>query len=468
MPGYSRCHEALRQGAAEGRGGVAQLWADDLSAQAELWRSRSADGVLWVIIHSLLERPLLVGTCYLPPKGSGGCPSDLDGWWLRLALDVADAAGTGSIILTGDLNARTGSLPDWPEDGEASCTPRTSMDTAPANSHGRSLLQLCIAAGLRICNGRCGPSSGMATSFGVRGNGQAVADYVAVSEALLPHVVHLEVLGWHPAALQADHATLHLEMELVGQPQRGAAEQPPACTEPEWQPAPQQRQFRRPKDPQQLQAAVEQLTLLCGQLAALADAADTAETDADLAGLAGWMEEAVCSAMAAAGIRQQRQGPQQRQLPRHLRQEFGIRQLRRAKRRVHGESAQRTARNELKRQLRRAYRAAACLRGEANEELLESNPTAFFQSFNRMQQQQQQQQVAHAATEEASQQPSDSAQQQLASLAARMHAPFTAADVAAHCRRLKARKAVAGSLAPWFLKAASNQLASVCYSHPAW
>ncbi|KAL4434777.1 hypothetical protein ABPG77_005304 [Micractinium sp. CCAP 211/92] len=87
--------------------------------------------------------------------------------------------------------------------------------------------------------------------------------------------------------------------------------------------------------------------------------------------------------MAAAGIRQQRQGPQQRQLPRHLRQEFGIRQLRRAKRRVHGESAQRTARNELKRQLRRAHPAAACLRGEANEELLESNPTAFFQSFNR-------------------------------------------------------------------------------------
>lgn len=74
MPGYSRCHEALRQGATEGRGVVAQPWADDLPAQADLWRSRSADGLLCVIIHGLLERPLLVGTCYLPPKGSSGCP----------------------------------------------------------------------------------------------------------------------------------------------------------------------------------------------------------------------------------------------------------------------------------------------------------------------------------------------------------------------------------------------------------
>ena len=42
-----------------------------------------------------------------------------------------------------------------------------------------------------------------------------------------------------------------------------------------------------------------------------------------------------------------------------------------------------------------------------------------------------------------------------------MHAPLTAADVATHCRRLKGRKAVAGSLPPWFLKAASSQLSHV-------
>jgi hypothetical protein len=42
-----------------------------------------------------------------------------------------------------------------------------------------------------------------------------------------------------------------------------------------------------------------------------------------------------------------------------------------------------------------------------------------------------------------------------------MHAPFTAAEVAADCRRLKGRKSVAGSLPPWFLKAAAAELAPV-------
>jgi hypothetical protein len=40
-----------------------------------------------------------------------------------------------------------------------------------------------------------------------------------------------------------------------------------------------------------------------------------------------------------------------------------------------------------------------------------------------------------------------------------MRAPFTASEVAADARRVKPRKAVAGSLPPWFLKAAASQLA---------
>ena len=39
--------------------------------------------------------------------------------------------------------------------------------------------------------------------------------------------------------------------------------------------------------------------------------------------------------------------------------------------------------------------------------------------------------------------------------------PFTIADVAAHCRRLKGHKAVAGSVPPWYLQQAGTQLAHV-------
>ena len=55
--------------------------------------------------------------------------------------------------------------------------------------------------------------------------------------------------------------------------------------------------------------------------------------------------------------------------------------------------------------------------------------------------------------------PNSQVLEQLASLKARMHTPFTPAEVAAHCRQLKNRKSVAGSLPPWFLKAATAQLA---------
>ena len=62
--------------------------------------------MLWVSVAGVLPVTLLVGLCYLPPKGSGGCPADLDGWWLRMADDVAAAEALGLIILAGDFNAR--------------------------------------------------------------------------------------------------------------------------------------------------------------------------------------------------------------------------------------------------------------------------------------------------------------------------------------------------------------------------
>ena len=392
------------------------------------------------------------------------------------------------------------------------------------------------------------------------GNGKAVSDYAMVSPELLPHVLQLQVLAWHPAALFTDHATLHLEMSIPSmQPQRGAAEQPPAQPgQADRQPAPQLRQFLPPRYPEQLAAAVEALTRLCDQLSALADAADAASSVADLDAVSAWLSEVVCSALAAGGRREKRQGRPQSQpkpkLPRHLPQEFGIRQLRRSARQAiaSGDAAQQAAaRQQLKRAARKAHRAASRLRGKAHEALMCSDPSAFFRPFNRAakvmsaiptdtlvrhfctllggdqppepppepppaamaaaHEQQadgqacvpehqmprnphlcspahapcssarlsvfcaanpaaaegspQQAAVAAAAVGPHSGSPSDSSpasrqqEEQLGSLKARMHAPFTASEVAAHSRQLKNRKAVAGSLPPWFLKAAAAQLA---------
>jgi hypothetical protein len=42
-----------------------------------------------------------------------------------------------------------------------------------------------------------------------------------------------------------------------------------------------------------------------------------------------------------------------------------------------------------------------------------------------------------------------------------MHAPFTGGTGGGTFQRVKGRKAVAGSLPPWFLKAAATELAAV-------
>ena len=100
LEGYSRSFEAQRQGTAAGRGGGAQMWADGLAAQVVQWRSRPDDSVLWARISGSTPSPLFVGLCYLPPKGSGGCPADLDSWWLRLAWQMHPPPATSSLQAT--------------------------------------------------------------------------------------------------------------------------------------------------------------------------------------------------------------------------------------------------------------------------------------------------------------------------------------------------------------------------------
>ena len=343
-----------------------------------------------------MQVPLYVCVVYLPPANSSWCPTDLASWWLRLEEDVAAAAASGLIILAGHFNAYTGSHPDGPVDrgGQQDCAPRTSVHKAPINRHGAALLTLCSSAGLRLCNGRCGPSSGAVTSFGSQDGGQAVCDYMAVSLELLPYLRGLEVLGWHPASVPTDHASLFLFLELPPwQPQRGAAEQPPPeqqATAPAAEWTPQLRQYKA--DPERLKAAVAALEELSEQLVALVDAADAVDTVKHLTAVSDWLTEAVCTALSAAGMRELRTGQQrQRQprtggLPRHTHKQFGITALRQAQRQADAagdREQQARLRQAAKKASRQAHKEAERLRGERLETTMRTDIFAFFQPFDR-------------------------------------------------------------------------------------
>ena len=86
-----------------GRGGVAYVHLDG-NSRAAVWRSRPADGVLWVRLDGVpvgLGCPLLLGVCYLPPAGSQRGPRDLGRWWAALAADWAEALAVGAPLLAG-------------------------------------------------------------------------------------------------------------------------------------------------------------------------------------------------------------------------------------------------------------------------------------------------------------------------------------------------------------------------------
>ena len=178
-----------RRGAAS-RSGVAIFASDSLPRRAQPWRCRPADGVLWVRFPGLLAgTDLLLAACYLPPQGSGGCPTDLLAWFDNLTSDWAATSASGIPLLAGDFNARTADAPDWP-DPEPAWRPRQSCDSARVNPHGTNLLEFCHTTGARILNGRApnrrGDPSRSATSFGIDQAGSAVVGYFLADPSFFP------------------------------------------------------------------------------------------------------------------------------------------------------------------------------------------------------------------------------------------------------------------------------------------
>ena len=136
---------------------------------------------------------MMLCVSYLPPASSGGCPTDVEGYFMRWQLEVAEAEAEGPVLTGVDSNARVGKEPDWPEAEEGDWAVRESADEQ-VNSHGRRLLSMCQASTLRICNGRVkGSTSGAATSFGALGNGSSVVDLWLASTSLLHLLPWLEV-----------------------------------------------------------------------------------------------------------------------------------------------------------------------------------------------------------------------------------------------------------------------------------
>ncbi|GLB35656.1 hypothetical protein LshimejAT787_0212210 [Lyophyllum shimeji] len=114
-----------------------------------------------------------------------------------------------SIILMGDLNARTASLTAYPLDPR-----RTSQDSGTVSTRGRWLCRMLAEHDLVLINGtrRFGDCSGNYTSF--QGTRRTVIDYAITSRASWDALRSFSVC---PREVGYDHAALTLSLEIHAQ-----------------------------------------------------------------------------------------------------------------------------------------------------------------------------------------------------------------------------------------------------------
>lgn len=87
-----------------GRGGVAIYAASDVVSGVRVW-GVPREGIAWVQVQGLLDRPLHLAACYIPPQQTAAA---LSAFYSHLLRDVLEAHAYGYVAVAGDLNARTG------------------------------------------------------------------------------------------------------------------------------------------------------------------------------------------------------------------------------------------------------------------------------------------------------------------------------------------------------------------------
>lgn len=126
---------------------------------------KSLDGILGMLfVHRITEFSFVVFSSYLPPENS---PWGRNGtaFFSHLLAQTYLYDDVDNIFMCGDVNARTGSLPDLVTDVD-DVSPRDNIDTV-INAHGRSFVEFLQEAKMCVVNGRVTlQHNGMTSIFG--------------------------------------------------------------------------------------------------------------------------------------------------------------------------------------------------------------------------------------------------------------------------------------------------------------
>ena len=192
-------------------GGIAFLIKNSFKKCIKIIDYRS-DFIVWIKIESKytnLGKDLYIAAVYIPPANSSYYlkkpePNPFE----ELESCVNKYLSKGEVLIIGDLNARTGRLPDFivndsskylpikdqglPYPTDLPMSPRLNEDKV-VNSFGRKLTEMCQSVGLRILNGRkMGDLHGSITCY--KYNGKSLVDYGISSATIFEQIDYFKVL----------------------------------------------------------------------------------------------------------------------------------------------------------------------------------------------------------------------------------------------------------------------------------
>ena len=212
LPGYASYGLSATKLKKRGRrsGGIMVYIKDSISRFFQLVKSNFSHGLVFIVDENLFGSNLLYIVVYLPPEGSAVYRSEeMNG--INLLEDelvrLKNIYPNHEIVISGDMNARTGTDDDFLIDDRITHLPignwyapsnfnlpRCSRDKPNIiNGHGKSLLDLCKTHDIHIINGRKdGDRNGELTCFTSRGS--SVVDYTLASANFFDNIIRFDIL----------------------------------------------------------------------------------------------------------------------------------------------------------------------------------------------------------------------------------------------------------------------------------
>jgi len=211
-------------------GGIAVFVKNEIRPGIKFIHSESLPSdVIWLkLCNSFFkgwDTDKYLGIAYFSPINSTYTKRlDID-YFELLEQEIVKYSSLGSVMITGDLNARSGVVPDYiDDDGSLDVNfidgfsadvnvklPKRDSHDKTVNQYGRSLLDLCKSCDLNILNGRTlGDCSGKFTCHEVAGS--SVVDYTLVQRDCFSDIRYFNVSAFD--ALVSDHCSIEFGLKV--------------------------------------------------------------------------------------------------------------------------------------------------------------------------------------------------------------------------------------------------------------